>query len=137
MILASPILPPWLVLPLGLFTLVVVAAHLHLMHGDTTMPPSRKRIRTANGVVMLFATPLIAFAFGILSPADVRTFTITWAAIIGLLFVILLLAGLDALNTLRLHASDRSDLHETIREARKRVKELRERTDAESSERNP
>ena len=67
---------------------------------------------------MLFATPLIAFAFGILRPVDTRTFTLVWTAIVGILLIVILLAGLDALNTVRLHSS-------VSRQNRRRIRSLR------------
>ena len=117
MIASSPILPAWVVLPMGVLTLLVIAAHVSVMLGDGSIPASRRRIRVANGFVMLFVTPLIAFAFGVLSPDDVRTFTVVWTLIIGLLFIVIMLAGLDVLNTARLHTAERRRLRARLREA--------------------
>lgn len=117
MIAAAPILPAWVVLPMGVLTLLVIAAHVSVMLGDHTIPGSRKRIRVANGFVMMFVTPLIAFAFGVLSPDDVRTFTVVWTLIIGLLFIVIMLAGFDVLNTARLHTAERRRLRKRLREA--------------------
>jgi len=103
----GPLLPAWVVLPMALLTLIVVSAHIQLLLGDREMPPSRRRIRLCSGALMLVSTPLIAFAFGILRPIDARIFTLVWTAIIGILLLVVMLAGLDTLNTLRLHASSR------------------------------
>jgi len=114
----QPLLPAWVVLPMALLTLLVVSAHVQVLLGDRQMPPSRRRIRLCSGALMLLATPLIAFAFGILRPIDASVFTLVWTAIIGILFLVIMLAGFDALNTLRLHASTHRSNRGSVRRLR-------------------
>lgn len=114
----QPLLPAWVVLPMALLTLLVVSAHVQVLLGDRQMPPSRRRIRLCSGALMLLATPLIAFAFGILRPIDAGVFTLVWTAIIGILFLVIMLAGFDALNTLRLHVSRHRSNRGSIRRLR-------------------
>lgn len=112
-----PILPAWFVLPLGIATLVLIAGHLTAMQ-RAEMPASRKRIRTANGMVMLFTTPLIAYAFGIATSSDAQTFVLVWAGVTVLVSVILLLAVVDVFNNVRLHRQRLRRLRgEALREA--------------------
>jgi hypothetical protein len=111
---STPIAPQWLVFPLAGFSFVVVIWHIASVL-RLPMPASRRRIRLANGVVMLALIPLIALAFGILSPADARLFVICWLAVIGLLGVMVLLAMLDSANTARIHLDDRRTLRQETR----------------------
>lgn len=102
----TPILPPWLVLPAAAATMLVIAAHILLMP-TLPMPASRRRIRTVNGFLMLFATALLGYAFGMATQAAPRTFVLVWSVVVVLLTVIVALACIDVLNTLRLGMQER------------------------------
>lgn len=106
MILAAastdPIAPLWLVGPLAVLAMLAIAAHVLLLW-QAEIPPSRRRIRLFNGVVMLFGTPIAAYAFGVVTPAQQAMFQFAWLLTAGLLLIVLLLAILDALNSIRLH----------------------------------
>ncbi|MEM9066308.1 MAG: hypothetical protein AAGB51_12550 [Planctomycetota bacterium] len=117
---ADPLAPSWLVLPLALVAMVLIAGHLLAVRG-ADMPESRRRIRSAADVVMLVLSPILAYAFGIATPADTRTFTLVWAACVGLLFAVILLAFLDSANNVRLH---RRELRQLGREARATREEI-------------
>ena len=101
----GPIAPLWLVLPLAGVALIVQAGYLIALKEVPRgkIPPSRKRIRTASSWLSMFAIPLSAYGFGFASTQDPRLFAIVWMVVIALIAGILLLAGLDAVNTLRLH----------------------------------
>jgi len=110
------------------FAAVVIAGHLMALQEATRrgdVPPSRWRIRAANGSVMLMTVPLIAYAFGIATPDRPGMFMLAWTAVTGLLAIILLLAAIDMFNTWRMltaqHRRDRGKLREArqalIREA--------------------
>lgn len=96
------VLPPIAVLPVAILAVLVVAAHLAALHADHTVALSRKRIRTANGVVMLVASVALAYAFAFAPVNNPARFTIAWGAAIMLLTVVLALSSLDALNNVRL-----------------------------------
>lgn len=96
------ILPPIVVIPLAALTVLVIAAHLAALQADNAIPVSRKRIRTANGVVMLITTVVLAYAFAYTSTHNPARFTLTWGAAVMLLTVILALSSIDVLNNLRL-----------------------------------
>ncbi len=101
----GPIAPTWIVLPLAMIALILQAGYLLALRElpPGRIPPSRKRIRTATGWLSMFAIPLTAYGFGIATPADPTTFAIVWMVVIGLVAAILMLAVLDAVNTMRLH----------------------------------
>ena len=106
---AGPLLPVWLVLVLTVCAMLVVATHVLTMH-RTAMPASRRRIRTANGVVMLILAPTLAQAVCFSHPSQTRAFVFTWWLVIALLGLVLLLAGLDITNNLRLYGRERARL---------------------------
>lgn len=116
MISFDGILSPWLVLPLGGLLMLVVAAHIGATE-QSDQPESRKRIRIANGWVMLVALPLLATGFSLIDPdLNKRLFILVWLAAILLLFISVSLAVLDIFNNIRLarHARSRLD-NATIR----------------------
>lgn len=102
----QPIAPVWLVMPLAFVVLLMLITHMWLLRKDD-MPASRKRIRIANGTLMMFATPLVAYALGVAVPAQGRTFAFAWVAVTGIVVVVLFLAIMDMLNTWRLSLTER------------------------------
>jgi len=116
---SDPIAPAWIVLPLALIALVIQAGYLLALKElpKKMMPPSRRRIRTASGWLSMFAIPLIAYGFGIATTDDPRMFAIVWMVVIGLISGILMLAGLDAINSMRLHRKVKHQLTQEFRDA--------------------
>ncbi len=99
----QPLAPLWGVAPICLLTLFFLGIHLTLLHRDHDMPESRRRLRTANGLLMLIATPIAGYAFGVASPArDQRLFVLAWILVTALVVLILILAIADALNSWRI-----------------------------------
>lgn len=109
-----PIAPAWLAMTLGMLTLVVVAGHLIALR-TAEMPESRRRIRTVSGVVILMATPLVTYAFGIVTPSEAKAFTLSWSAVMGLLGLILILAALDILNNGRIYREQHRAMRARVR----------------------
>lgn len=140
---SSPIAPIWLVLPLALLALIVQAGYLIALRElpKGKIPPSRRRIRTATGWMSMFAIPLTAYGFGIATMEDPSTFAIVWMVVIGLIAAILILSGLDAINTMRLRRVAQQQLEKeyrtalamTVEKAKKKAKmELKLATDSDS-----
>lgn len=94
--------PAWLIAPLAAVTLLLIWAHLSTM-ARTQMPASRRRIRSVNGLLLLMLPPLMTYALSIASPQRPTPFVMAWCAVAALLALIVMLAALDAANTLRLH----------------------------------
>lgn len=127
-----PIAPAWLVLPIAAVALILQAGYLIAIRDSSPdqMPASRKRIRTATGWLSMFAIPLSAYGFGIARPSDAGTFTIVWMLVIGLIAAIVLLAMLDAMNTMRLHRGEDDQIHKELREKLRRdLDAMREQRD--------
>mgnify|MGYP003571200093 CR=1 FL=1 len=126
MINASPIAPPWIVLPMGVLAAVTIGGHLMALREAVRrgeVPASRWRIRSCNGVIMLLTVPLAAYAFGVATPAHPGAFMLAWTGVTGLLGIILLLASIDIFNTWRLlRGQRRRDLRQ-IRQARRALLE--------------
>lgn len=101
--MSDSVLPIWLVGPIAFAVMVVIAGHLIAMRSAKgRIPASRYRIRTVNGALMLTVVPLLACAFGVVSPQNEKFFTLLWMLCIGLLGIVVLLAVVDGFNNLRL-----------------------------------
>lgn len=117
----KPLLPTWLTIIAGVVTLIILGAHMTgLQHA--AMPASRKRIRIVNGWLMFGAIPLLCYAFGIAVPAQTRSFVLVWAASVGVVGIIVMLAVLDILNNWRLHRRAAQELRREVGLARLAVR---------------
>ncbi len=116
--------PGWLVLPLAGVALLATAAHIVALREAPAgaLPESRRRIRIATGWVIMVTIPLTAYAFGIATPSDAGVYLTVWMAVVALLGAILMLALLDAVNTMRLHRA-------AVRRLRAEYRRLREGDD--------
>lgn len=112
---STPLTPAWLVLPMAVVVMLILAGHCQALQ-RAEMPDSRRRIRTAGDLLMLGVTPLLAYAFAIDRGDDPRTFVIVWAMIVGLLALIILVATIDAANNMRLARKMRDRLRRERRE---------------------
>lgn len=111
------LLPPAVVIPIAGVMMLIVAAHL-LSLPAAPMPASRKRIRTTNGVMMLFTVPLVAYVFGVVTPADPLRFELAWTAVAGMMLLITVLAVLDVFNTVRINRQQKRELREQFQKLR-------------------
>lgn len=111
----GPLVSAWLAMPVAGFVLALLALHMRSL-AAAPMPESRRRIRIANGWIMLFATPVTAYAFGMATPDNPRGFVLAWLAVAGLLGIVLLLAGIDIVNTGRISAAARRQLQRELRD---------------------
>lgn len=115
MLTGTTLVPAILTLPAAAVLLVVVAGHL-LATMHRTEPASRRRIRTANGFVVLVTIPLLAMGFSVIDPDRYPTeWLLVWLAAIALLSINVGLALLDIANTIRLTLRSRRDLRTSLR----------------------
>lgn len=112
--------PGWLVLPLAALALIATAAHIIALREAPkgSLPESRRRIRIATGWVILVTVPLTAYGFGIADPDRTGVFVLVWTASTGLIGTIVILALLDAANTVRLHRLASGRLRDELRRLR-------------------
>lgn len=120
---SGPLAPAWIVIPLAVLTLLVVAGHVLALE-KAEMPASRKRIRRVNGLLMMFTVPLTAYAFGIVSPQQGRLFVMVWMIVFGLVFLVLSLAVLDMMNTWRMTWREKRALKQQVDAAKAAVRVL-------------
>lgn len=127
----DPLAPAWVILPIAVLTMLVLAGHL-LALARLDMPPSRRRIRRVNAALMLCTVPLLAYGFCLASPADQRVFVMVWTLGIAMVVIILWLAMVDMLNTWRLARAERRGLDGEFRSGpdalANALAELRDRT---------
>ncbi len=119
-------LPLWAVVPPCAILMLVLAGYILALR-EADVPESRRRIRTAGGIVMMTTLPMIVYLFAIVTPASPRKFMLTWAMLIGLLFMLVVLALVDVLNNFRLHSKMHTDLREELSDIRTSVRDLVEK----------
>lgn len=107
------IVPIWVSAPLAMITLVTVAAHLLAMR-EANMPESRRRIRTANGWLILVTVPVLVIAFSVVSRSQPRQFVLIWVVAMALVCFTILMAVVDMVNNLRLARIQRQRLSRTM-----------------------
>lgn len=108
--------PTWVVIPLAFVTLLVVGSHV-LATSRAAIPASRRRIRVANGVIMLATIPLATHGLAF-APLDRPSSLLLWTLIAGLVTIVLLLACLDIVNSMRLGVIERRLLRRHLHQAR-------------------
>lgn len=131
----TPLLPSWVVLPVAVVLLLVVAVHL-LVVSHAPMPATRRRIRLANGWIMLLLVPLGAAAFGVVTPSDPRSFVFVWTLVICMLLMLIVLATIDIVNTGVLYRRERRSLRDSFGQPQPQVDE-RPGEQADAVEREP
>ncbi len=114
------VLPGYVTAPIGAVLMLAILVHLIVL-APRVQPPSRRRIRTACGLIMALAIPLVVLGFSVIPPArQPALWAMTWIAASGLTALALCLALLDILNTMRLARRQRTRLRHDMRELRTR-----------------
>lgn len=109
-------LPAWIVIPVTIALMLIVAGAITIA-ARTTTPASRRRVRLANGWVMLLTMPLAAAGFTLIDSAlQPRLFVKVWILVIGLISISVVLAILDILNTARLARISSARLRRSMRQ---------------------
>lgn len=116
----GPALPFLLVAPPCALLMLILAGYVLAMR-EADMPESRRRIRTAGSIVMMMTLPLIVYLFSIVSASTPRRFILTWAVLIGLIFMLVVLALVDVFNNVRLHAKMRGELRTELADLQRDV----------------
>ena len=63
----------------------------------------------------MLATPVIAYAFGVVTPSNARLFLLTWLAVTGLVAIVIMLAAMDAMHSMQLHREQRRAVRRALR----------------------
>ncbi len=135
MILAAtgPALPLWIVLPPCVLLMLILAGYVQALR-EAEVPESRRRIRTLGSVTMMLTQPLIVYLFAIATPANARTFMLTWALLIGLLGMLVVLALLDVVNNLRISANARQEFRAELQSLEEDVRRVMAERQAEMAD---
>lgn len=121
----SAMVSPWFALPAAGVVMLILASHIEATRA-ATRPESRRRIRVANGWVMLLMVPMAASGFSVLDPeTNRRGFVLVWLGVVWLLSLSLLLAMVDVSNTLRLTMRDRRKLKGELHDITRDIARLR------------
>jgi hypothetical protein len=113
-----PLVTPWVVIPLAIVAMLLIAGHIMNLRADREMPDSRRRIRLANAWLMMLLSPIGAMAFSIVTPGQAREFVLLMSIVVGMLGFIVILACADAVNNLRLHRAAVRELREEVAKVR-------------------
>lgn len=125
-----PVISPYIALPLAFALMLAVAIHAQATRRSAE-PASRKRVRLANASLMMLTLPLVAIGFSLLDPRVHRQeWLLVWLAAITLLGMNVMLAVIDAANTLRLLRATRRRIRGSL--SAEAVNDLRRRAAARS-----
>lgn len=113
----GPMLPLWFVMPLCGLTLLFIFFHMRRLAREE-MPESRRRIRSASGLLLLLLPILMCYALGVSSPRQPLVFVGAWTAVVMLVLLLLVLAVADIGNTLLLYRSHARRMRAEMRELR-------------------
>lgn len=99
---AGPLVPLWFGVPAAAVTAFIVVRHLRAV-ARADAPASRRRIRQANGGLMLVTIPTLLVGFCVVDhEREPGAWAVVWLAAMALLGFVVFFAVLDVLNTLRL-----------------------------------
>ncbi len=92
---------PAITIPFAIFLMVILAWYWRRL-GSDTISPRRRNIRRLATVLMLITVPVLVLGLSIYDPAVNQSGYITaWSAALGLILLLILCAGIDAMNNLR------------------------------------
>lgn len=82
--------------------------------GRSDVPISRRRIRRVSLVFMALSLPVFVRALSVVDPqVQQREYIATWMLALALVLIVLVAAGVDAINSLRLHHREQSEAMRT------------------------
>lgn len=112
----GPIIPVWLALPVALVLMVLIGTHAASVRASNA-PPSSKRIRLANSWLSLLTLGLLTAGFGMLDPdLHPSEWMLVWIAAMSMLVLVISLAMIDVINTMRLIIGTRRALQRKLRQ---------------------
>jgi hypothetical protein len=115
----TPLLPAWLVLPMAVLTLLMLGGQFWAISASG-MEVQRKRLRQATTFLMMLLTPMTAYGFAIAVPVRGREYVLVWGMIAALLFIVIMLALLDMLHSMRVYREQLAVVRRQLAETRAR-----------------
>jgi len=128
----GPALPLWIVAPPCAILMLILAGYVMALR-EAEVPETRRRIRTMGSITMMLTQPLIVYLFAIATPAGARTFMLTWALLLGLLGILIVLALLDVVNNMRISANARQEFRSELRSLEEDVRQALAEAEAEKT----
>lgn len=110
---SNTILPLWIVAPIGLLTLLVLAGHLLAVRA-AKIDERRKRIRIATSALLMLTVPVFAYGLSGSTPARSREFVLVWLMVAVMLLFVILLALADMMHSWQLHRAQLRDLRRSL-----------------------
>ena len=110
---SSTFLPIWIVAPIGLLVLLVLAGHLAAVRATVT-DPRRRRIRMATSALLMLTVPILCYGLSGATTARSREFVLVWLLVAVLVMFTILLALADMLHSLQLHRNQLRDLRRAM-----------------------
>lgn len=104
----GPAVSPAVALPLAALGMVLLAGYVLALQSPS-VPPLRRRLRTASGVLMIALLGLLAYACSIVPTHDRRLMVLSWMLVVIVLGVVVLLACVDVVTTLGDALRERAD----------------------------
>lgn len=123
------IAPAWAVLPLALAVIAWAAWYAWRLRQRRGITPTRRRIRTANAVVMILLAGLFAYGLSGVTLAHPRLFVGVWTGVVALTLVMAALGAYDVLHTATLTVKAASQLRRELRRGMQTPDRENERTD--------
>lgn len=112
---STVIAPAWAVLPLAAVVIVWALWYAWQLQQRTGFTPTRRRIRTANAVVMVVLAGLLTYGLSGVTMSSPRLFVAVWVTIISLTLIMAALAAYDGLHTASLTVRAASRLRHDVR----------------------
>ena len=92
---------PAITIPFAIFLMVILAWYWRRL-GSDTISKRRRNIRRLATVLMLIAVPVLVLGLSIYDPAVNQSgYIMSWSAALGLILLLILCAGIDAINNVR------------------------------------
>ncbi len=110
---SNTILPLWIVAPIGLLTLLVLAGHLLAVRA-AQIDQRRKRIRMATSALLMLTVPVFSYGLSGSTPARSREFVLVWLMVAVLLLFVILLALADMMHSLQLHRAQLREVRRSL-----------------------
>lgn len=101
--LAAVHLSPWFTVLIGTLSLGSLGWYWWRL-GDSGLPPSRRRVRRLATALMIMTLPLLVAGLSVHDPSvNQHGYLLAWTSVMGLVFLIVLLAVADIVNNARLY----------------------------------
>lgn len=110
---SNTILPLWIVVPLGLLTLLVLAGHLISIRA-AVIDTRRRRIRMATSALLMLTVPVFCYGLSGSTPSRSREFVLVWLMVATLLLFVILLALADMMHSVQLHRAQLRELRQSV-----------------------